>query len=203
MLYRLPDDYHFLLASSSPRRQQLLREAGLEFDVVTRDYCENWPPQLRGREIAEFLSRKKAQQFNHADIRKKEIIITADTIVWFNGKVLDKPSGYEDAMKILKTISGNTHEVITGVSFISDKKLHTFSETTLVTFDRLTEEDIDYYISNYKPFDKAGAYGIQEWIGIVANTRIEGSYFNVMGLPVNTLLKELQSFIGIIENAKK
>jgi septum formation protein len=200
MPFGIPENYHLILASRSPRRQQLLREAGLKFDVVIKEYCEDWPEKLSGKEIAEFLSRKKAQMYGNEDISDNDIIITADTIVWCDGRVLDKPSGYDDAFEILRAISGKTHEVITGVSFISRKSLHTFSETTRVTFDKLSDEDIEYYIKNYKPFDKAGAYGIQEWIGVIGNINIEGSYFNVMGLPVNRLLKELKEFITNINN---
>jgi septum formation protein len=194
MLIGIPDYYHFILASRSPRRQQLLREAGFMFDVVERDYVEVYPPHLRDYEIAEYLAREKATHFKD-NIADDEIFITADTIVWCNEGVLDKPSDYKEAFEILSIISGNTHKVITGVSFISNWGEYTFSETTKVTFDKLTKEEIDYYIRNYKPFDKAGAYGIQEWIGIVANSNIEGSYFNVMGLPVQRLIKELKRFI--------
>lgn len=199
----IPENYHIILASRSPRRQQLLHDAGLKFDVVIKEYCEDWPEKLSGKGIAEFLSRKKAQMFDNDNIADNEVIITADTIVLCDGVVLDKPADYDDAFKILKTISGNTHEVVTGISFISKKSLHTFSETTRVVFDPLSDEDIEYYIKNFKPFDKAGAYGIQEWIGLVGNSYIEGSYFNVMGLPVNRLLKELKKFIADIENQKK
>lgn len=194
MLNGIPDHYHFVLASRSPRRQRLLREAGFRFDVVVKDFEEGYPGHLRGHEIAEYLAREKASHFRD-NIADYEIVITADTIVWCNEMVLDKPSDYREAFEILNIISGNTHEVITGVSFISNRREHTFSETTKVTFDKLTPEEIDYYIINYRPFDKAGGYGIQEWIGIVANSYIEGSYFNVMGLPVQRLIRELKMFI--------
>jgi len=194
MLKGIPDHYHFILASRSPRRQQLLREAGFRFEVVVKDFKESYPDHLRGFEIAEYLARKKSLYFK-GDTADYEIIITADTIVWCNNMVLDKPSDYREAFEILSIISGNTHEVITGVSFISNRGEFTFSETSKVTFDKLTSEEIDFYIKNYKPFDKAGAYGIQEWIGIVANSNIEGSFFNVMGLPVQRLIKELKMFI--------
>jgi septum formation protein len=194
MLSGIPDHYHFVLASGSPRRQQLLKETGLKFDVIIKDYNEEYPTNLRGAEIALYLARQKSFYFRNK-IADNQIIITADTIVWCNEKVLDKPADYKEAFEILSIISGNTHEVITGVSFISKHAEHTFSETTKVTFDNLTSEEIDYYIEHYKPFDKAGAYGIQEWIGIVGNSSIEGSYFNVMGLPVNRLIKELKMFI--------
>lgn len=196
MITGLSDNYHFILASRSPRRQQLLREAGLVFDVIEKDYEEDYPRNLQGAEIAEYLAGAKASLFVPDEIADNEVVITADTIVWCNGQVLDKPSDYYQAFDILSIISGNTHEVITGVSFVSKTGSHTFSETTRVTFDILSKEEIDYYINNYAPFDKAGAYGIQEWIGLVANSGIVGSYFNVMGLPVHRLLKELKKFIS-------
>ena len=198
MLLGLPDNYHYILASRSPRRQELLAAAGLSFDVISIEYEENFPSGLKGREIAEYLSREKAKQFKKADIGTFDIIITADTIVWCMDKVLDKPSDRREAIDILSVISGNTHEVITGVTLLSKASIHTFSETTRVTFDTLTKDDIEFYIDNYRPFDKAGGYGIQEWIGIVGNSHIDGSYFNVMGLPVNRLLNELRHFISVI-----
>ena len=196
MLHGISDKYHFILASKSPRRQQLLSEAGLEFEVTTIQYDESYPVHLEGREIAEYLSREKALHFRKDKIKPFEVIITADTIVWCNGRVLDKPVNASEAFDILSTISGKTHEVITGITLISSDSMLTFSETTKVTFDTLAAEDIAYYIENYHPFDKAGAYGIQEFIGIIGNSHIDGSYFNVMGLPVNRLLKELRNFIS-------
>jgi septum formation protein len=194
MLSGIPDHFNYVLASGSPRRQQLLREAGLKFEVVVKDYEEEYPDHLRGYEIAEFLAHEKARHFIN-NIPDNQIVITADTIVWFNDMVLDKPSDYKSAFKILSIISGNTHEVITGMCLVSKFAERTFSEITKVTFDKLSDPEINYYIENYKPYDKAGAYGIQEWIGIVANSYIEGSYFNVMGLPVQRLIKELKKFI--------
>ena len=194
MLSGIPDNYHFVLASKSPRRQQLLREAGFRFDIMVKDFVESFPDNLKGFEIAEYLANKKASYFK-GNIADNEVVITADTIVWCNDRVLDKPSDYREAFEILNIISGNAHEVITGVCFKSNRSELTFSETTKVTFDKLTPEEIDYYIINYRPFDKAGGYGIQEWIGIIANSKIEGSYFNVMGLPVQRLIKELKMFI--------
>lgn len=198
----IPDHYHIVLASRSPRRKKLLTEAGLKFDVVIKDFREDYPAGLRGNEIAEYLAKEKASTFR-GNIPDNEIIITADTIVWCNNKVLDKPSDYKEAFEILSIISGNIHEVITGVSLISDRQELTFSEKTIVTFVNLTPEEIDYYIRNYQPYDKAGAYGIQEWIGIVANSCIEGSYFNVMGLPVQRLIKELRKFIQNNDSIQK
>lgn len=181
------------LASGSPRRRQLLEELGLDFEVVTREYSETFPENLKKNEIAEYLSREKANLWKN-DIERNEIIITADTIVWCNGRVLGKPSGKDEALEMIRILSDNTHEVITGVTLLSQFKERTFSETTFVTFGPLTPEEITFYIDNFKPYDKAGAYGIQEWIGLAACTRIEGSYFNVVGLPVQMLYRELQDF---------
>jgi septum formation protein len=189
------NSYKIILASRSPRRQQLLRDLGLKFDVVIKDYTETYPENLVGEEIASYLAYRKAISFRN-EISENEIVITADTIVWCNNKVLGKPVDHDDAARILKEISDNTHEVITGVCLFSSKREKTFSVSTRVTFDALSDDDIDYYIKEYKPYDKAGAYGIQEWIGIAACSHIEGSYFNVVGLPVQRLYKELQSFIS-------
>jgi septum formation protein len=188
------NDFKIILASRSPRRQQLLRELGLKFDVIIREYDEYYPEGIDGKEIAMYVAHEKAASFK-AEISDNEIVIAADTIVWCNNQVLGKPLNHEDATRILKEISGNTHEVITGVSLLSKTKELTFSESTKVTFEELSDEEIHYYIDNYKPFDKAGAYGIQEWIGIIACSHIDGSYFNVVGLPVQRLYKELQKFI--------
>lgn len=188
------DNYRIILASRSPRRQQLLQELGLKFDVVIKEYAETFPDGLDGKAIAEFVSLQKADSFR-GGISDNDIVITADTIVWCNNKVLGKPADHEDAVAILKEISGNTHEVITGVTLLSCTKEKTFSSSTKVTFDELLPEEISYYVDNFKPFDKAGAYGIQEWIGLAACSRIEGSYFNVVGLPVQTLYRELQDFV--------
>jgi septum formation protein len=179
------NDYEIILASHSPRRQQLLQELGLKFEVVTREYSETYPEGLGGEEIARYVAHEKAASFKN------------ETIVWCNNRVLGKPVNRNDAARILKEISGNTHEVITGVSLLSQSKQFTFSDSTKVTFDSLSDEEIYYYIERYRPYDKAGAYGIQEWIGIVACSHIDGSYFNVVGLPVQKLYKELQRFLLI------
>jgi len=183
-----------ILASQSPRRQQLLSELGLKFDIVVREYNETYPKNLNGEQIARYISLEKARTFRD-ELSENEIVITADTIVWCNNHVLGKPSDYDDAVRILKEISGNTHEVITGVTLISSKKEKTFSESTKVTFEPLSEDEIKYYVDNFRPYDKAGAYGIQEWIGIAACSHIDGSYFNVVGLPVQRLYKELKNFV--------
>lgn len=188
------NNYKILLASRSPRRQQLLSELGLRFDVVVRDWNENYPSDLKGPEIALFVSEGKADIFKN-EINDNEIVITADTIVWCNERVLDKPSGRSEAIQIIREISGNSHEVITGVCLLSKFDKKSFYTSTKVTFEMLSDEEIEFYVDNYQPFDKAGAYGIQEWIGIAACSRIEGSYFNVMGLPVQQVYHELQEFI--------
>ncbi len=188
------NNYRIILASQSPRRGQLLMELGLKFDVVVKEYSETYPQNLKGEEIARYVSHSKAMTFSD-DISENEIIITADTIVWCNNKVLGKPVDFNDAVSFLREISGNTHEVITGVTLLSSDKEVTFSDSTMVTFENLSDEEIRYYVENFKPYDKAGAYGIQEWIGIIACSRIEGSYFNVVGLPVQRLYNELQNFI--------
>jgi len=193
----LPDNlnnYRIILASRSPRRQQLLKELGLDFEIRIKEYNEIYPEELTGEEIALYVAHEKALSFKN-ELSDKEIVITADTIVWCNNKVLGKPMDFDDAILILNEISGNTHEVITGVSIFSTEKEVTFSVSTRVTFESLSDEEIRYYVERYKPFDKAGAYGIQEWIGIAACSKIEGSYSNVVGLPVQRLYKELQNFI--------
>jgi septum formation protein len=188
------NEFKIILASRSPRRQQLLHELGLKFDIVIKEYEEIYPEGLGGEEIARYIACEKAALFKN-ELSDNEIVIAADTIVWCNNKVLGKPVNQKDAIAILKEISGNTHEVITGVSIRSNSKEVTFSESTKVTFEVFSDEEIAYYITNYKPYDKAGAYGIQEWIGIIACSHIDGSYFNVVGLPVQRLYKELQRFV--------
>ncbi|MDY0099548.1 MAG: Maf family nucleotide pyrophosphatase [Bacteroidales bacterium] len=194
--------FSLLLASRSPRRKQLLEELGLEFRVVIRDWDEAYPSGLEGKEIALYIAERKAEGFL-PEIKRNEIVITADTIVWCDGRVLDKPASRDDAIRILRLISGNTHEVITGVCLLSDRCRSTFSSSTKVTFMDLTDEEIIYYVDSDKPYDKAGAYGIQEWIGIAACSRIEGSYFNVMGLPSDLLYMELKKMIVKITEHKQ
>jgi nucleoside triphosphate pyrophosphatase len=187
--------YRIILASRSPRRQQLLRQLGIKFDVIIKDYPESYPEDLSGEEIAVYLARQKSKPFKN-EISDNEIVITADTIVWCRNKVLGKPSGAEEARQMIRALSGDTHEVITGVTLLSKTKEKTFFVSTKVTFEKLSEEEINYYIEEFKPYDKAGAYGIQEWIGLAACSRIEGSYFNVVGLPVQRLYRELLEFIS-------
>ncbi|MCX6260352.1 MAG: Maf-like protein [Bacteroidia bacterium] len=186
--------YRILLASRSPRRQELLRELGLNFEVAVRDWSEKYPDHLKGEEIPLYVAAEKAKTFR-SEIKENEIVITADTVVWCDNEVLDKPIDKEDARRIIREISGNTHEVITGVCLLSARKQTSFYSSTKVTFSELSDDEIEYYISNFSPYDKAGAYGIQEWIGLAACSHIEGSYFNVMGLPVEQVYHELQKFI--------
>ena len=186
--------YRIILASRSPRRQQLLRDLGLRFDVVVHEYDESYPENLKGEEIAMYLAREKARLFMN-EISDNEIVITADTIVWCKNQVLGKPVDISDASRMIRELSGKSHDVITGVTILSSSREVTFADLTKVTFEKLSEEEITYYIEKFMPLDKAGAYGIQEWIGVAACSRIEGSYFNVVGLPVQRLYMELKEFL--------
>jgi septum formation protein len=185
--------YRIILASRSPRRQQLLRELGIDFDIVIKEFDESFPEGISGEEIAKYIAAAKAEVFK-SDIKRNEIVITADTIVWCNGNVLGKPVDENDAIRMLNEISGNTHEVITGVSLLSAVKQVTFTDSTHVTFDQMSPQEIKFYVEHFTPYDKAGAYGIQEWIGLAACSHIDGSYFNVVGLPVQKLYGELKKF---------
>lgn len=188
---RLVGDYKVILASNSPRRKELLGGLGIPFEVRTlQGIDESYPDTLRGAEIPIHISGKKAEAYKRT-MADNELIITADTIVYDNGQVLGKPKDREEAVQMLRQLSGHAHEVITGVSIVTKEKTTQFASTSKVFFASLTDEEIAYYVDNYHPFDKAGAYGIQEWIGFVAVTRIEGSYFNVMGLPIQRLYTEL------------
>lgn len=194
-------DYNIILASGSPRRKELLAGLGLTFEVRLLDGIdESYPAGHSGQEIAQYISRQKAKAYQ-ATMQPSELIITADTIVYLDGQVLGKPRDEEDAHRMLRQLSGKTHEVITGVTLLTASQMHTFSSTSHVTFAQLSDEEIDYYVTHYHPTDKAGAYGIQEWIGFVGVERIEGSYFNVMGLPVQRLYKELRSLVSPTEEA--
>jgi septum formation protein len=194
----LTDDlnkYSIILATRSPRRQELMKGLGVNFRIELKDWNEDYPGDLKGKEIALYVARDKASKFK-PEIKENEIVITADTIVWCNDKVLGKPSGYNDAVRILNEISGRSHEVITAVCLLSSVKLRSFCSSTKVYFEKISREEIDHYIKNFHPYDKAGSYGIQEWIGLAACSRIEGSYFNVMGLPVDLVYRELKLFAG-------
>ena len=183
--------YNIILASNSPRHRELLSGLGLNYEVkLIKDVDESYPSHLNGSEIPEFISRIKAAAYRPF-MKENDLIITADTIVYANNKVLGKPKNREDAVKMLKTLSGQTHQVMTGVTITTHKFQKSFVSTSDVTFDNLTDEEINFYIDNYKPYDKAGAYGIQEWIGYIGVSGIRGSYFNVMGLPIQKLYREL------------
>jgi septum formation protein len=181
-----------ILASKSPRRCQLLKDAGFIFSVETMEVDESFPDDLEPHQVAEYIALKKAQAFQSA--LTDEIVITADTVVIVDDKILGKPVDHQEAFDMIKSMSGRSHEVMTGVALVEKEHIFTFSDTTTVDFKTLTDQEINYYIENYKPFDKAGAYGIQEWIGMIGIERIEGCYFNVVGLPVQKVYKALLSF---------
>jgi septum formation protein len=179
-----------ILASGSPRRQQFLKELDVDFEIQLKDIEEVYPEHLQAEEITNFLAKLKASAFV-LNLDENDILITSDTIVWLNNKALGKPKDYDDAFEMLTEMSGTTHKVITSVCLKTTNKEIVFYEETLVTFTELSSEEIKYYLDNYKPFDKAGSYGIQEWIGLVAITKIEGSYANVVGLPTHRLYEEM------------
>lgn len=184
--------YKIVLASNSPRRKELLSGLNLEYTVrVLPDIDESYPDTLKGEEIPMYISREKAEAYRNS-MAEDELIITADTVVCINEKVLGKTRTLEEAKEMLRELSGKTHQVITGVCLMTRDLQRTFSATTQVTFDVLTEDEIEFYVEKFRPLDKAGAYGVQEWIGFVGVSRLEGSYFNVMGLPVQRLYQELK-----------
>lgn len=186
--------YKIVLASNSPRRRELLSGLNLEYTVrVLPGIDESYPDTLKGEEIPMYISREKAEAYRNS-MAEDELIITADTVVCINEKVLGKPRTQEEAKEMLRELSGKTHQVITGVCLMTCGLQRTFSATTQVTFDVLTEDEIEFYVEKFRPLDKAGAYGVQEWIGFVGVSRLEGSYFNVMGLPVQRLYQELKKF---------
>lgn len=183
---------NIILASASPRRQQLLREAGFSFDVIVKNIDESWPEGLIREQVAEHIAMHKAAAYDH-EVQEGKIIITADTIVCVGEEILNKASGVKEATEMLQKLSGKNHEVITAVCIRTKESTDCFHVATAVSFRELTSDEIAYYIETCKPFDKAGAYGIQEWIGLVAITAIEGSYHNVVGLPVAEVYKRLMS----------
>ena len=184
--------FNVVLASNSPRRKELMSGLGIDYVVKTLpDVDESYPGKLRGEEIPAYISREKADAYKKL-IQPDELLITADTIVWLDGEVLGKPKDKEDAVRMLRKLSGASHQVITGVCLTTKDWQKSFTATTDVTFAALTDEEIDYYVGKYAPMDKAGAYGVQEWIGFIGVEAISGSYFNVMGLPIQRLYKELK-----------
>ncbi|EFB93500.1 Maf-like protein [Prevotella bivia] len=185
---------NIVLASNSPRRRELLAGLGIEFEVrVLPDIDESYPADLPVMQIAEYIAHEKASAYL-LTMKDNDLVITADTVVIIGNEVLGKPKDEEDAKRMLRLISGKTHQVVTGVCLTTTKQQRHFSVSTNVTFKNLPENEINYYITKYKPFDKAGAYGIQEWIGYVGVTSLNGSYFNVMGLPVQKLWEELKKY---------
>jgi len=190
MLKNKLQKYQLILASSSPRRQQFFKDLDLDFEIRLKEIEEIYPTELKREEITNYLAQLKANAFE-GELKANEILITSDTIVWHNNTALGKPRNEQDAIAILRTLSDATHEVITSVCFKNDSTSVLMHDITKVTFNKLSDEAIYYYIEKYKPFDKAGAYGIQEWIGFVAVSKIEGSYANVMGLPTDKVFDYL------------
>ena len=180
-----------ILASKSPRRHELLKELGLSFEIKTKQICENFPNTIDISNVAAFLAKKKADAF---ELSIDEIIITSDTTVLLTDRIFNKPKNSQEALEMLQSLSGKTHEVCTGVCIKSTEKEIIFSEFTKVTFKPLSLNEIEYYIKHFQPYDKAGSYGIQEWIGFVGIEKIEGCYYNVMGLPLSKLYNELLEF---------
>ena len=185
--------YNYILASKSPRRNQLLKSLGIEFKIKTKGVEEIYPDNLTKEEIPVFLAELKAKPFL-AELKINDLLITADTIVWFNGKVLGKPKDKLEAIQMLQQLSGNEHQVISGVCLTSSHKKKSFYSVSNVKFKILTNSEIEYYVAEFEPYDKAGAYGIQEWIGFIGITHIEGSFYNVMGLPIQKLYEQIQKF---------
>lgn len=184
---------HFILASQSPRRKQLLEWAEIDFEIIVSDADESFPEGLPMDDVAIFIARNKALAVQQSlQQQNKQVIIAADTIVVLNNEVIGKPKDREDAIAILKKLSGNKHDVITGVVIISGGKEIAFADTTAVEFHPLTDEQVEFYVDKYKPYDKAGAYAIQEWIGVVGIKSIKGDFYNVMGLPVSRVVQQLQ-----------
>ena len=193
MLKQKLKGYKVVLASGSPRRQQFMKEMDIDFEVRLKEVEEVYPENLQGTEITDFLALLKANSIKES-LTDDEILITSDTIVWHEGKALGKPEDYDDAFAMLRSLSGKTHEVITSVCIMTNQNTDVFNDTTKVTFHSLQDDEIKYYIDNFQPYDKAGAYGIQEWIGLVAIAKIEGSYANVVGMPVEKVYHHLINF---------
>ncbi len=190
MLKEKLKDYHIILASGSPRRQQFFKELGLDFEIRLKAVEEIYPKELIGSEISDYLSELKAKAFS-GTLKSNEILITSDTVVWHNNQSLAKAADKIEASEMLRTLSNEWHQVITSVTFMTNSSVQTVHDCTEVKFGHLSEKEIEYYVSQCKPYDKAGAYGIQEWIGLVAIEAIKGSYTNVVGLPTHLVYKTL------------
>lgn len=195
MLSKNLKKHNIILASGSPRRQEFFKALGLTYEIRLKPIDEDYPAKLRHFEISDYLAQLKALPFK-PELKPNDILITSDTVVWHNDKALGKPKDSNEAFDILKSLSNSTHEVISSVCFTSPSYEKTINAVTKVTFKSLSHEEINYYINNYQPFDKAGSYGIQDWIGLIGVTKIEGSYFNVMGLPTHLVYQTLNEMVN-------
>jgi septum formation protein len=189
MLRKKLSNYNLILASGSPRRQEFFKQLDVPFTIQLKEVDEIYPDHLKGEEITDYLADLKSKAFTN--LQENDLLVTSDTIVWFEGKAIGKPKDQQDAFHMLKEMSGKQHSVYTSVSIKSASFQKIFHDETSVEFEKFTDEEINYYLENFKPYDKAGSYGIQDWIGLIGVKKIEGSYFNVMGLPVHKLYKEL------------
>ena len=194
MLKEKLNKINIILASGSPRRQQFFKEMDLHYTIRLKEIEEIYPEHLQAEEITNFLAELKASAFEN-ELKENDVLVTSDTIVWLNGKALGKPKDYDDAFKMLQQLANQTHEVITSVCLKSIDKTDVFHNVTKVTFANLSDEAITYYLNNYQPFDKAGSYGIQDWIGLIGISKIEGSYTNVVGLPTEMLFQKLMNYV--------
>ena len=194
MLKEKLNKINIILASGSPRRQQFFKEMDLHYTIRLKEIEEIYPEYLQAEEITNFLAELKASAFEN-ELKENDVLVTSDTIVWLNGKALGKPKDYDDAFKMLQQLANQTHEVITSVCLKSIDKTDVFHCVTKVTFANLSDEAIRYYLDNYQPFDKAGSYGIQDWIGLIGISKIEGSYTNVVGLPTEMLFQKLMNYV--------
>lgn len=188
------DKYDVILASKSPRRQELLAGMGVKFRVMTRDVVEDYPPSLPAVDVPAFLSRKKASAFEINELPENYLVIASDTVVIIDNQILGKPKDADDATRMLRLLSGRTHKVVSGVTIKTKDVTETFSAVSDVTFNILNDNEIHFYIEKYRPFDKAGAYGVQEWIGYIGVSAVKGSFYNVMGLPTQMLYQTLKKF---------
>ncbi len=195
MLNEKLKNYNIILASGSPRRQAFLKSMNIDFEVRLQPVDEIYPNELKGTEITDYLAKLKAEAFKK-HLKAKDILITSDTIVWLDGKAIEKPKNEDDAFRMIKSLSNKTHNVMTSICFTQRSNQRLVNTTTQVTFKALTDEEIWYYIRTFKPLDKAGAYGIQEWIGAIGITNIEGSYNNVVGLPTHLLYETLINMVS-------
>ncbi len=193
MLKEKLNKINIILASGSPRRQQFFKEMDLHYTIRLKEIEEIYPEHLQAEEITNFLVELKANAFEN-ELKENDVLVTSDTIVWLNGKALGKPKGYDDAFQMLQQLANQTHEVITSVCLKSIDKTEVFHCVTKVTFSNLSDEAIKYYLDSYQPFDKAGSYGIQDWIGLIGISKIEGSYTNVVGLPTEMLFQKLMNY---------